>query len=258
MAPQPAETCCGSCSLLQGVLVISSYTVVIGCFNILAILLGGPKDSESQSVAWATVTFISQMVHTLALFAGVKGLLGIITRDPHRLRVLLMYHVCELLMGVLVLVVKLDKACQEREHYQKLHKTKLKLDCQSFQVSLVIQFAIHACLVSYFIYIIWSLAMRIEAGEYPGLPSALDQPSLFGDQEMGERSGNLGESWLFVQSGGDPGLPFFPHRAHLNRGGAGGASAAGPAPFSGAPRNLDDNRDAEAQEPFQGTPYRLE
>eukprot|EP00440_Ansanella_granifera_P072651 gb/GFBE01078838.1/.p1 GENE.gb/GFBE01078838.1/~~gb/GFBE01078838.1/.p1 ORF type:complete len:253 (+),score=44.73 gb/GFBE01078838.1/:1-759(+) len=252
MAPQPAETCCLSCSLLQGVQVIASYTVVVGSFSMLSILVGGPKNTETQSVALTTVDFLQTMVHTLALFAGFKGLIGVLLRDAHRLRVLLLYHVCELLMSCLALIVRLAKGCQQLEHLQKLHKTKLKLDCSSLQASLILEFAIHAALIAYFAFIIWSLATRLEAGE-------LGQPSLFGDQEMADRTGTLGDPWLFLQPpGSETSSILFQQRAPLSGVRAGGAGSAGPTPFSGAPRNLDDQQATSSPEPFSGTPYRLE
>eukprot|EP00435_Cladocopium_sp_Y103_P023607 s2317_g5.t1 len=84
MAPSPAETCCLSCTLLQGVQVISTYTVVSGSINMLGLLMNGPRSVPSHSVILATVEFLNMMLHTFALFAGFKGLIGVLLKDVVR------------------------------------------------------------------------------------------------------------------------------------------------------------------------------
>ncbi|CAK9025719.1 unnamed protein product [Durusdinium trenchii] len=196
MAPSPAETCCLSCSLLQGVQVISTYTVVFGSFNMLGVLMGGPRDIQARSVVLATVEFLKMMVHTFALFAGFKGLIGVLLKDVERLRVLMLYHVCSLLLLCLELVVGFVKGCQELEMLQKITHRKeiLKMDCNTYQAQLCVKFVFQAGLMTYFAFIIWSLIVRIEAGE-------LGEPSLLREQELADRA--LGDPWLFVQTPGE-------------------------------------------------------
>eukprot|EP00439_Symbiodinium_sp_Y106_P028456 s128_g3.t1 len=244
MAPPPAETCCLSCSLLQGVQVISTYTVVFGSFSMLSVLMGGPRTAETHSVVLATVEFLKMMVNTLALFAGFKGLIGVLLKDVERLRVLLLYHLCYLVMICLELVVGLIKGCQELEMLQKLHPQKeiQKMSCGTFQVHIFAMFLAQGAIMGYFAFIIWSLIVRIEAGE-------MGQPSLLRDQELAERAGALGDPWLFVNA---PGSDMRPNEFR-------GHGPAGPTPFSGAPRNLEEQSTGpQTTEPFQGTPYRLE
>eukprot|EP00434_Breviolum_minutum_P026389 symbB.v1.2.023330.t2/scaffold2128.1/size88402/8 len=176
-----------------------------------------------------------------------------------RLRVLMLYHLCSLLLMCLELVVGFIKGCQELEMLQKLYHRKelLKMDCNTYQARLCVKFVFEAGLMSYFAFIIWSLIVRIEAGE-------LGEPSLLREQELADRA--LGDPWLFVQTPGESATFLRRERGH-----------PAPTPFSGVPRNLED---AEAQaslqedgqpqsqgqgrqgrgsvDAFQGTPYRLE
>ncbi|CAJ1461064.1 unnamed protein product [Effrenium voratum] len=204
MAPSPAETCCLSCSLLQGVQVISTYTVVFGSFNMLIVLMGGPKNVETHSVVLATVEFLRMMVHTFALFAGFKGLIGVLLKDVERLRVLLLYHLCSLVLLCLQLVVVFVKGCQELEMLQKLHRQKevQRVDCSTYQAQLFVSYMLEAGLMSYFAFIIWSLIVRIEAGE-------LGEPSLLREQELADRA--LGDPWLFVHAPGGESASFLRH-----------------------------------------------
>mmetsp|Transcript_41821 Transcript_41821/g.90639 ORF Transcript_41821/g.90639 Transcript_41821/m.90639 type:complete len:256 (+) Transcript_41821:47-814(+) len=255
MAPSPAETCCLSCTLLQGVQVISTYTVVSGSINMLGLLMNGPRSVPSHSVILATVEFLNMMLHTFALFAGFKGLIGVLLKDVERLRVLMLYHLCALLLLCLERVVGFVKGCQELEMEKKLTNREeiLKMDCNTYQARLCLKFVLDAGLMSYFAFIIWSLIVRIEAGE-------LGEPSLLREQELADRA--LGDPWLFVQTPGES-------ATFLRREPRGHA----PTPFSGVPRNLED-QEAQASlqeegqahdrqgrgsvEAFQGTPYRLE
>eukprot|EP00933_Yihiella_yeosuensis_P083238 TRINITY_DN97432_c0_g1_i1.p1 TRINITY_DN97432_c0_g1~~TRINITY_DN97432_c0_g1_i1.p1 ORF type:complete len:255 (-),score=42.23 TRINITY_DN97432_c0_g1_i1:218-982(-) len=254
MAPQPAQTCCMSCSLLQGAQVIASYTVVIGFFSVLSLLMG-PAETESQPMSLTIVDFMVKVVHFIALIAGLKGLVGVVLRDPVRLRVLLTYHVLELFTSVIRLIVQEAKGCEQLERLEELSKTKTKLDCASFQYAMLIQFVIHASLISYFAYIIWSLITRLENGD---ITSALG----LGETELGDRSAlGLGDPWLFVHPssmGTDPNA-LLQQRAPLR----GNSGQGAPQPFSGAPRNLGEQQagtqaQPAAPAPFQGTPHRLE
>jgi len=147
-------------------------------------------------------------------------------------------------MICLELVVGLIKGCQELEMLQKLHPQKeiQKMSCGTFQVHIFAMFLAQGAIMGYFAFIIWSLIVRIEAGE-------MGQPSLLRDQELAERAGALGDPWLFVNA---PGSDMRPNEFR-------GHGPAGPTPFSGAPRNLEEQSTGpQTTEPFQGTPYRLE
>eukprot|EP00435_Cladocopium_sp_Y103_P057329 s819_g19.t1 len=116
-------------------------------------------------------------------------------QEHERLRVLMLYHLCALLLLCLERVVGFVKGCQELEMEKKLtHREEiLKMDCNTYQVRLCIKFVLDAGLMSYFAFIIWSLIVRIEAGE-------LGEPSLLREQELADRA--LGDPWLFVQTPG--------------------------------------------------------
>ncbi|CAE7831486.1 unnamed protein product, partial [Symbiodinium necroappetens] len=103
-------------------------------------------------------------------------------------------------MICLELVVGLIKGCQELEMLQKLHPQNAiqKMSCGTFQVHIFAMFLVQGAIMGYFAFIIWSLIVRIEAGE-------MGQPSLLRDQELAERAGALGDPWLFVNApGSDP------------------------------------------------------
>lgn len=229
--------------------MLSSYTVVVGGFSVLSLLTGRSREAAGESVLSALIDCVQTFVHSLALLAGLKGLVGIMYRDPRRLRTLLIYHIGEVAMRTVAVVFRVAEACDELKRLQRLHKM-MKIDCASARMALVAEYCIHATLFSYFIYIIWSLIVRLEAGE-------LGRPQLF-DHELADRAG-LTESfppWFFMgHPGGDPNNATLlqQQRTPLNVGGPGA-----PQPFSGAPRTLEDPSQPHGIEPFRGTPHRLE
>eukprot|EP00913_Durusdinium_trenchii_P022056 g20726.t1 len=102
-------------------------------------------------------------------------------------------------------------------------KEILKMDCNTYQAQLCVKFVFQAGLMTYFAFIIWSLIVRIEAGE-------LGEPSLLREQDLADRA--LGDPWLFVQTPGES-------ATFLRRESRG--HNATPTPFSGVPRNLEDH-----------------
>jgi len=256
MPPAPAEHCCGACPLLQGVQIIASYTVVVGTFSLLSLLMKGPQDEPIQSETVQAVEFVEMLFHALAFCAGLKGLIGVMFRDPRRLRVLFFYHIGELLVKGIAFIFREAEACVELKKLQRLHSSAKKMDCQSARIAFLLEFSIHAVLFSYFAYVIWSLITRLESGELGLRTTGLDL-----EQELADRA-VLADPWLFMGAGDTSALlqtrP--PLSTPLTGGGANSRQQGGaPRPFSGAPRNLNERDGQPApNEPFQGTPHRLE
>mmetsp|Transcript_9781 Transcript_9781/g.18920 ORF Transcript_9781/g.18920 Transcript_9781/m.18920 type:complete len:248 (-) Transcript_9781:131-874(-) len=247
MLPRPAEHCCGACPLLQGVQIVASYTVVVGMFSLLSLLMRGPAAKHPGPPEMLLfVEWCQTFIHTVALFAGLKGLIGVMFRDPARLRTLLRYHIAELVVSSVGVVLKEVEACEELRKLRQIHKSP-KIDCTSARVLLMVEFAIHAFLFSYFAFVIWSLIARLEAGELGVRPPLLDP-----EHELADRSG-FSDVWPLGRTAGD-GNSLWMQRVPLS---GGPSAAAGPQPFSGAPRTLSDQQ-AVAPEPFHGTAHRLE
>mmetsp|Transcript_32409 Transcript_32409/g.69424 ORF Transcript_32409/g.69424 Transcript_32409/m.69424 type:complete len:264 (-) Transcript_32409:69-860(-) len=260
----PAETCCWTCPLLQGAQIISSYTVLVGAFSILSLLLQGPDD-EVTSETLQTVNLFDRGFHTLAFCAGMKGMIGVMFRDVRRLRVLLLYLVVEMAVKGVNVIFREVEACDELKRMEALeveraahsdnahHHHKLRFaDCSWVRIALFGDFLFHTALFAYFAYILWSLIKRLEAGEF--------RMSVFADleQELADRA-VLEEPWLW--SGQQEG-----QTDNQNQSRVGAARLAGPAgrgrglprPFSGAPRNLSENEEQASLQPFQGTAHRLD
>lgn len=264
---QPAERCCGGCPLLQGVQIIASYSVVMGSFSLLSLLRKEPADGSGESQSLVIVSSMQMLLRTFALFAGLKGLIGICTKTAQPLRVLLFYHVADLALSSVAIILQELDACHELAEVQRMHelaeaqhmhtsKHPPKITCDQARLVLAMGYCIHSFMTGYFAYVIWSLIVRLEADDF-----------LF-ESELAERGG-LGGPWandpfvLFGQgSPGDPhnlNGPLF-HRvppnapfggpAFMGGGGRGAwasAAAAGgdsgtapPRPFAGEPRNLAD------------------
>mmetsp|Transcript_81746 Transcript_81746/g.210500 ORF Transcript_81746/g.210500 Transcript_81746/m.210500 type:complete len:254 (-) Transcript_81746:151-912(-) len=252
MALRPAEYCCGACPLLQGVQIIASCTVASGTYTLLSMLMRGPNDRVAQSETMAAVEFMKMIVHSFALLAGLKGLIGVMFRDPRHLRVLFLYHIVELFTMGIALIVREIEACKELDKIQRLTKSKRTIPCSSARVALFADFCIHAILFLYFAYIIWSLMNHLEAGEMGIRP-----PLLGGEHEltsMGGTRGDMADPWLLLGQHADAQQSLMQQRAPLNM--HGGGANSGPAPFSGAPRRLTEE-ELPAAEPFRGTPHRL-
>lgn len=266
---QPAEVCCGTCPIVKGVQILASYTVVVGMFSVLSLLMQRPPDDKPvASDTMQAVEFIAELYHTLSFFAGLKGLIGIMLRDARRLRVLLLYHIGDLVMRTVKVIFREIEACEELKRLQQLHKAGSgdsaevaaaaelgKVDCQSARMVFFVEYVLRIGMYAYFTYVIWSLIYRLESGDMSVRRGGLDDL----EAELADRSG-LGDSW-FV-SGGDATnalLQRGPLTAPLNEGGQGRRGAPGaPRPFSGEPRNLSEQGEQSPGAPFQGTPHRLE
>lgn len=244
-AMRPLELCCGSCPLTQGVQIIASYTVVIGTFQLLVLLMPSAKAPKAHSEAEALVYCIKTIFDALAFFAGLKGLIGIIFKDPRRIRMLFVYHIVNIIVECIVTVVREIEVCKDLERLQK----DSGLDCSAVRLVYFGSFCVKVLVFSYFVYVIWSLIVRLESGEYGSPPNPFDP-------EMADRGfGGFGSDpfqpqWIFLgqpshevsSSGGQRDST----RGHANN----------PSPFSGAARTLPE--EGTALEPFRGTPHRLE
>lgn len=241
----PAERCCGRRPLLQGVQIIASYTVVVGMLGVLAFLTrtSGDKEERTASQALILVELLQGVMNAFALYAGLKGLIGVLLRDAQRLRVLFIYHIGQLLNVCVTSGYELVEACQTLERLQREHKA-IAVTCQEHRTVLLVDFSIHLMLCTYFTYIVWSLVVRLEDGE-------LGLPSTFGDHELAYRG--LGDPWLFV----GPPAGLSDANSLLAQQGPRGRQAA-PEPYSGASQTLAAAGPHHVHEPFTGTPFRLE
>jgi len=227
--------------------MIAAYTVFIGGFCVLSLLTGRSRESAGQSETAAIIECVQTFVHSLGLLAGLKGMVGVMYRDPRRLRVLLIYHIGDLAMRGISIVFREVEACEELARLQRQQKM-LKIDCPSARVVLLVEFCIHSIFFSYVIFIIWSLIVRLEAGE-------LGSPPFLGEHELDDHAGESWPPWLFVGHPGETNAALLQNRTPLN---TGGPAVGAPAPFSGAPRTLQDQPQSQGLEPFRGTPHRLE
>merc|ERR1719359_1137636 len=143
--------------------MIASYEVVTGGFSVLSLLTGRSREATGRSELSAIIDCVQTFVHSLALLAGLKALVGIMYRDPRRLRILLVYHVGELFMRSLAIVFREMEACAELKRLQQLHHHKMaNIDCSSARIAIFVEYCIHVVLFGYFIYAIWSLITRLE------------------------------------------------------------------------------------------------
>eukprot|EP00747_Dinoflagellata_sp_TGD_P019142 gnl/TRDRNA2_/TRDRNA2_126972_c0_seq1.p1 gnl/TRDRNA2_/TRDRNA2_126972_c0~~gnl/TRDRNA2_/TRDRNA2_126972_c0_seq1.p1 ORF type:complete len:269 (+),score=36.88 gnl/TRDRNA2_/TRDRNA2_126972_c0_seq1:48-809(+) len=252
---QPAERCCGSCTLLQGVQIIASYDVVNGAVHVLWLLTGRSETVAGRSDIAIVVDSVQTFVHAMALLAGLKGLVGAVLRDARRVRMLFVYHVVELIVGCIAIIFRDAEACREIARLQRLHRKNnywQGMDCSSIRGLLFMEFGIHLLLFSYLSYIVWSLAERLQSS---GGAGDLGRPPLLGDHELAERGfgGDGLPPWFLGASGGLDGDMQQQQRAPLNLHGQTGSAP----PFSGQPRNLAD-ASIQGPTPFSGTPHRLE
>jgi hypothetical protein len=196
------------------------------------------------------------VMNIFALYAGLKGLIGVVLRDSRRLRVLFMYHIGQLFAILIILVLSEIEACREPPINKDPHPQLVTnqetaptsapvhpLDCQTKRNFILVESCIHFVLYAYFAFMLWSLYTRLEAGE-------LSHSSLFGEHELADQS--LGDPWLFVgpPTGVNQSNSILSSLAARSR-------HASPEPFTGAPQTLQE-QPLTAPEPFSGTPYRLE
>merc|ERR1712232_1182891 len=99
---QPAERCCFRRPLLEGVKLIATDTVVIGVFGVFSFFLNTVR-KDHHSPAYASVVLLQSFANLFGLVAGCKGLMGVMARDPRRLRVLLAYHFAQLFVNCLLI-----------------------------------------------------------------------------------------------------------------------------------------------------------
>jgi hypothetical protein len=242
---------------LQGVQIVASYTVVVGVVNFLALFTGRPWTSSGESAAAAFIDSVQTLIHALALVAGLKGLVGVMLRDPQRLRVLYLYHAGELVVSCFAILFREIEACKELSKLQRAHRVPW-VDCPSARLAHLFLFTIHFCLFSYFADIGWSLVKRLEAGE-------LGRPPLLGDHELVDQTGllDLFAPWPGMQHGSlqhPPGSGVETGSSLLgaHRGPQANATGSAP-PFSGQPRTLaEQGQPQQGLQPFTGQAHRLE
>mmetsp|Transcript_88428 Transcript_88428/g.247346 ORF Transcript_88428/g.247346 Transcript_88428/m.247346 type:complete len:224 (+) Transcript_88428:105-776(+) len=222
MRIRPARFCCCTCSLLKGVQLIASYTVLVGILSILTLLR---KDGTGKAVAsepLRAAALSETAFHTIAFFVGLRALKAVVCCDARRLRTLLFYQVFDLGVAVFVFVVRWVEVCAEWGGLPHPYGLLARLPCGTRRLALVAVFAAGEVLGIHFAYVVWSLVLRIEAGE---LGPARDRPGA--------------------------------ELADVLR-----AFEAAPPPFFGAPRRLGDVQGAIAgppgpTEPFRGRSQRL-
>lgn len=232
MAPPmpPAEQCCCVCSLPQGVQAISWYSVIVGALSMLSLLMNGLVDSPVRSRLEQAVGLLETLFHSLAFFAGLKGLLGVMFRDSKPLRTLLLYHASELVVRSVSFLFREADACSELRRLQILHRAPQDMTCETPRIAMLLTFVVHCATLLYFVYVVWSFIVRLQSGEF-----------------------------------GHPGIGFEDTEAFFRHGGAlealDGAQPAGQAiqPFAGPPRSLREGGEGcIVGEAFRGEPQRLE
>lgn len=212
--------------------MIASYTVVTGAFSVLALLTDRSKEPRGESETAAVVESIHTFVRSLALIAGLQGVVGVMLQAKWRITLLLLYQVVELLTNCVVTVFRAVEACERLALLQEAGKL-LKVDCSTVRMEIFVQFTMQTCLFSYLAFITWSLVKRLETGDLGNFEYGL---------ELGNRA--IIEETL-ANASNQRLLP---------------GSSNGPPPFSGAPRTLAESQAQQQQtmEPFRGTPHRLE
>eukprot|EP00811_Abedinium_folium_P000729 NODE_10668_length_1336_cov_8.930521.p1 GENE.NODE_10668_length_1336_cov_8.930521~~NODE_10668_length_1336_cov_8.930521.p1 ORF type:complete len:247 (-),score=72.51 NODE_10668_length_1336_cov_8.930521:464-1204(-) len=246
MPLQPAMRFCGGFQLLQGVQVIASYTVILGAVSIFSLVTGRGEAADMPKMV-AIADSVQALVHAFALIAGLKGLVGIMLRDPKRIRMLLIYHVIEVVTSCIVVALRIVGACDELRLLQQKEQLKApRMSCESARLALLSEFVLHTSLFSYCIYIIWSAMTRMGAGEYGRTPSLFGDVGLVGLDEFNDTVG----TWLTVPPHGNTTVL----RDPLN------VSPMMAPPFSGQPRTLAEPAELQSlqHEHFSGTPQRLE
>jgi len=211
--------------------MIASYTVVIGAFSTVALFTNGSKESRGESEVTAVVASIHNFIRSLALIAGLQGMVGVMLQVRWRLGVLLFYQVLELVTKCLVTIFRVAEACKWLARLHDEGKL-LKVDCSTVRMEMLMQFTVQTCIFSYLAFITWSLVKRLETGDLSNFEYGL---------ELGNRA--LIEETLADAS-----------NQRLISG-----SSNRPPPFSGAPQTLAGSPvQQQTMEPFRGTPHRLE
>lgn len=278
MAPRPrlAETFCGCWSLLRGVQMVASYTVVISGFSMIALF--GAGRIPGQSTAVAVMQCIQRLMHMMGLFAGLKGLTGVALREPSRLRMLLIYYVMELIVNIVDMVVREAMACVDLASFQRLHPHNStdhssqidKVECSSVRWVVFMDYTVYALFYAYVAYAIWSLMIRLEDCEF-GPPASLlaglgDHLGRGGGSRNLHGSNNLALASLLMGQGAND----VNAESLLEQGGLSGTAGASPSSardvqmqsfsgFSGTPHTLAEQQQTAgaSPEPFSGTPFRL-
>eukprot|EP00812_Abedinium_dasypus_P009876 NODE_3534_length_773_cov_278.782730.p2 GENE.NODE_3534_length_773_cov_278.782730~~NODE_3534_length_773_cov_278.782730.p2 ORF type:complete len:225 (+),score=56.45 NODE_3534_length_773_cov_278.782730:40-675(+) len=201
-------------------------------------------DTANMPESIAVVDTVETFVHACAFIAGLKGLIGIMFRDPKRIRMLLIYHIVEVVTSGIVVVFRVAGACEELDRLrQPQAERNLRISCSSVRLALAGEFVLHFCFFSYCIFIIWSLMTRMEAGEFGrGL-------SLFGSEGLFDRT-DVNASWLF--------LPTHEANAAQQYVPLGVPVLAVAPPFSGEPRTLAGPTEPCTVDHFRGMPRRLD
>jgi len=232
---EPAERCCGHCGggwhLVQAVRMIASYMVGVGAFSVATLFTDGSKDSRGESEVTAVVASIHNFIRSLALIAGLQGIVGVVLQVRWRLGILLFYQVLELVSKCLVTAFRVAEACK---WLARLHdKGKLlNAECSTVRTEMLTQFTVQTCIFAYLAFITWSLMKRLETGDLSNFEYGL---------ELGNRA--MIEETLADAS-----------NQRLISG-----SSNRPPPFSGSPQTLGGTPvQQQTMEPFRGTAHRLE
>lgn len=247
MTPSPAERCCGW-PLVQGVQAIAFFSILGGSLSLLSlVVVGPPQSTKDRPFFFVLVEFVQQVVHTLALFSGLKGMIGVCIKDPGRIRVLLAYYIVELVVGSVAFVCSMCEVCDLISRYNEKHQNdpdnkSPPMDCATARNFLAVDFVLHTGIFLYFTYIIWSFLVRLVAGEYPPPPDI-----------------HLLETELTSSAFMDNSVPqIYAQQQGLLAGNAGRQGRGGSQAYAGEPRRLSGAAAHLPITPFSGTPHRLE
>jgi len=164
----PTQQCCCGCSLQRGVQMIALYSIVVGALTLTSLLIDGTEDNPALTEADELVGMMAMIYQSLALFVGLKGVLGIAFRDMRSVRMLLLYYVVEVIVRSIAFAAREAWACTELRRLQLLREASDELTCETMRSELLVVYLLHIAVLLYFAYVIWSFVVRTESGEHGG------------------------------------------------------------------------------------------
>lgn len=169
MAIRPADGCCCGCSLAQGVHTLSVYAVCTGFISTIALLLDlmSHNKQDEQSEHMQRIIKASNCMHILGIFFGLRGFIGLYTRNPEALKIFMWYYPYCWVVNTVITVLRQPYICKD-----VLKPEDIEKDCGTVITTSWIIVGLQFLLYTYFAYIIWSLAHKLVASGATGLLSA--------------------------------------------------------------------------------------
>jgi len=190
----PAESCCCGCSLLQGVHTLSVYAMFNGIFSVFALVLGinNHGRDEEHGERMNTIIATSNLLHTFGIAFGIRGFIGLHTRNPEPLKVFMWYFPFCWVVDVVITALRQPYICEEA-----LKPKDLEKECSTLISITWTVIAFQFFLYLYFAYVIWSLAQKFLSSGPHGL---------LGDAEIGlvPYAAEMQQVYYPVVDGGHP------------------------------------------------------